>query len=95
MPATLGQQSYNYLTATLRANVAATIAFGRRYEHVFSVGIDARYFTASLNDPSQDGTDAPPAMVGLDQPGVIVALSVGYTYRFNTPLGGRAFITLE
>nr|HEX4317593.1 hypothetical protein [Kofleriaceae bacterium] len=88
-----GMQTFNYLGLGLRANLAAEYAFGRRYEHVLSVGVDARYYTAAFSDP----TDGSPtrADVGLDQGGTVVTLNIGYTYRFNTPLGGRAFITLE
>ena len=35
------------------------------------------------------------ADVGLDKGGAVGYLSVGYTYRFNTPLGSSPFVTLE
>jgi hypothetical protein len=86
-------QTFNYLGASVRVELAANFAFGRRYQNVLSVAIDGRFFTPAFSDP----TDGSPTRmeVGLDQPGQIVSLNIGYTYRFNTPLGGRAFITLE
>jgi hypothetical protein len=32
---------------------------------------------------------------GLDKGGVLAYLGLGYTYRFNTPLGSSPFVTLE
>jgi hypothetical protein len=86
-------QTFNYLGASARLELAANFAFGRRYQNVLSVAIDGRFYTPAFSDP----TDGSPTRmeVGLDQPGQIVSLNIGYTYRFNTPLGGRAFITLE
>ena len=33
--------------------------------------------------------------VGLDKGGAAGYLSIGYTYRFNTPLGSSPFVTLQ
>jgi hypothetical protein len=88
-----GMQTFNYLGASVRGELAANFAFGRRYEHVLSLAVDVRYYTPAFSDPT-DGSPSR-ADVGLDQGGEIFTLGIGYTYRFNTPLGGRAFITLE
>jgi hypothetical protein len=34
-------------------------------------------------------------MIGLDTAGVAGYVGIGYTYRFDTPLGMAPFITLE
>ncbi len=86
-----GSQVFNYAAIGGRAQITADIAFGRHYEHVFSAGLGVNVYSASLSSPS----DASAMSVGLDQPGAIAFLSLGYTYRFNTPLGRAPFIILE
>jgi hypothetical protein len=54
------------------------------------VGINA--YSKVLSGPSYDSDGA---MVGLDAGGAAFYIGLGYAYRFNTPLGGAAFITLE
>jgi hypothetical protein len=46
----------------------------------------------SENDPSGNFTAAER---GLDVAGATGYLGLGYTYRFNTPLGATPFIILE
>jgi hypothetical protein len=86
-----GSQVFNYAAVGGRAEVAATIGLGPRYEHVFSVGVGLNAYSAALSSPA----NAPASSVFLDSGGAFAYLSVGYTYRFNTPLGGRPIIILE
>ncbi len=86
-----GSQVFNYAAIGGRAQITADIAFGRHYEHVFSAGVGVNVYSASLSSPS----DASAMQVGLDSGGAIAFLSLGYTYRFNTPLGRAPFIILE
>jgi hypothetical protein len=56
--------------------------------------VGANVYSKSLTGPAADSgmsiTD-----VGLDQGGADGYLGFGYTYRFNTPIGGVPFIVLE
>jgi hypothetical protein len=49
-------------------------------------------YSAVFADPTEGRTRAE---VGLDKPGAAAYVGLGYTYRFNTPLGSSPFITLE
>lgn len=83
---------FNYISAGARAELALSVAFGRRQEHVFNVAAGVNYYTKVLGGPSDD----PNGMaVGLDAGGAFGYLGVGYTYRFNTPFGAMPFVTLE
>jgi hypothetical protein len=90
-----GSQLFNYLGVGGRAEVALTYAFGSRYEHVLSIGAGANLYSKVLQGPS--GSDGGPTItdVGLDTGGAIGFLALGYTYRFNTPLGSSPFVILE
>ena len=86
----VAQQYYDGLG--LRGEVALSLALGSRQQHVLSVMVDANFYSASVRD-SADGGAA--TNVGLDVSDTITSVAFGYTYRFNTPLGGPAFVTLE
>jgi hypothetical protein len=90
-----GSQLFNYLGVGGRAEVALTYAFGRRFEHVLSVGGGANVYSQVLQGPSGDGSSLTIAQAGLDAGGAVGVVSLGYTYRFNTPLGSSPFVTLE
>ena len=62
-------------------------------EHVLSFKIGANGYSAVFSDPGVPGETA--ADVGLDVSGGYGYFGIGYTHRFSTPLGQRAFITLE
>jgi hypothetical protein len=90
-----GSQVFNYAAAGGRLEVALQYAIGRRLENVISLGVGADLYSPVLSSPA-DGTGLGPAAdVGLDAGGVAAYLSLGYTYRFDTPLGQAPFITLE
>ena len=55
------------------------------------VGVNA-YSSASDEGMSDLGTAQD---VGLDKGGAVGYLGLGYTYRFNTPLGSSPFVILE
>lgn len=88
-----GSQQFNYLAVGLRAELAAQYAFGLRQEYVIAAMFDLNVYTPALADP----TDGSPTRmeVGLDAAGVVPYFGVGFTYRFNTPLGARALVTLR
>jgi hypothetical protein len=90
-----GSQLFNYLAVGGRAEVALTYAFGTRFEHVLSIGGGANLYSQVLQGPS--GSDGGPTIgeVGLDTGGAVGFLALGYTYRFNTPLGSSPFVILE
>jgi len=84
-----GSQLFNYAAGGGRFELAFTYAFGRRYEHAFSVLGGVNVYTPvfsgpSASDPSGELTAA---QRGLDTWGAAGYLGIGYTYRFNTPLG--------
>lgn len=93
-----GTQTFNYTAVGGRAELGAHIALGHRNEHVISVALGANAYTKALstpNDTTSTGGTLTAADVNLDKGGVAAYLSVGYTYRFNTPLGRAAVVTLE
>jgi hypothetical protein len=90
-----GSQVFNYAAVGGRLEVALQYALGRRLEHVISLGVGANLYSPVLSSP-QDGTGLGPASeIGLDAGGIAGYLSLGYTFRFDTPLGAGPFITLE
>lgn len=87
-----GTTFYNYSAFGARAELNAEFAFGRRQENVIGVMVGLNAYTKVLAGPSGD-TDG--MAVGLDSGGAAFYIGLGYAYRFNTPLGGAAFVTLE
>ena len=73
--------------------LAAAYAFGPRYRTCSSV--TRRRQLRTRPRARSRPTARRRVAVGLDQAGGSATLSFGYTYRFNTPLGQSAFITLE
>jgi len=90
-----GSQVFNYAGVGGRGEVSMDFAFGRRYEHVLSVMVGANVYSKSLTGPSADSGSLTIAEAGLDQGGAAGYLGLGYTYRFNTPLGAVPFVVLE
>jgi hypothetical protein len=92
-----GEQVFNYAALGARGELAITYAFGRRFEHALSVVGGANLYTPVLGGPSaDDGSGSLTAdEIGLDKAGMLAYLGLGYTYRFNTPLGSSPFIILE
>jgi len=88
-----GETVFNYTSLGARLEVGAHYAFGTRLEHVLGVGLGTNLYSAVVSE-SMDA-DRTAASWGLDKGGVAGYLSVGYTYRFNTPLTRTPFITLE
>ena len=86
------EQVFNYAAAGVRAELGLAIAFGTRQEHVLGVNVGVKGYSSVFSAPA-DGFSA--EEVGLDKGGAFGYLGVGYTYRFNTPLGSSPFITLE
>jgi len=52
-------------------------------------------YSAVLAGPSADSGSLTIAQAGLDRGGAVGYLGLGYTYRFNTPLGSTPFVVLE
>jgi hypothetical protein len=91
-----GSQVFNYAAVGGRLELAATYAFGYRYEHALSIMAGVNIYSPVLSGPSDDETSlGTAAEVGLDRAGAVGYFGIGYTYRFNTPLGSSPFITLE
>ncbi len=91
-----GSQVFNYAAVGGRVEINLHYAFGRRFEHVLGVQLGANLYSAVFSGPSEDSFDSPSTeMVGLDKGGAVGYFGVGYTYRFNTPLGSSPFVTLE
>jgi hypothetical protein len=91
-----GSQVFNYSALGLRFEAAVSYALGMHYEHVISIQLGANIYSKAFASPSDcmtTGTCA--ADIGLDAGGKFGYLGFGYTYRFNTPLGQAAFVTLE
>lgn len=86
-----GNELFNYAALGVRLELAASYAFGPRLQNVISVMGGVNAYSSVLSTP--DGETA--ASVGLDSGGAFGYLGFGYTYRFNTPLGHSALVTLE
>ncbi|HEY4243612.1 MAG TPA: hypothetical protein VGM88_27555 [Kofleriaceae bacterium] len=84
-------QLFNYLAVGARGELNLSFGLGRRYEHVFSIMAGFNAYTKALQSPATD----PAETEGLDKGGVMAYFGLGYTYRFNTPIGATAFVTLE
>jgi len=93
----LGSQVFNYAAVGARGELAAAYAFGYRYEHVLQLVGGVNVYSKVLSGPSDTTTGSlGTAMdVGLDKGGAVGYFGLGYTYRFNTPLGSSPFVTLE
>ena len=91
-----GSQVFNYAAVGARFELALTYAFGYRFEHAVSLMGGANVYSQVLSGPSDDFSSLGTATdVGLDKGGAVGYLGLGYTYRFNTPLGSSPFVTLE
>ncbi|MEO7734827.1 MAG: hypothetical protein ABIY55_27980 [Kofleriaceae bacterium] len=88
-------ETFNYLGVGGRAEVALTYAFGTRFEHVLSISGGVHVYSQILSGPSGNDDSLTIAEAGLDTGGAFGFLAVGYTYRFNTPLGSSPFVILE
>jgi hypothetical protein len=92
-----GTAQFNYASVGARLEVSLDYAFGLRNEHVFSLKLGANFYSAVLAGPTAGNFDglltAQEAM--LDQGGGFGYVGIGYTRRFQTPLGSRPFVTLE
>jgi hypothetical protein len=91
-----GSQVFNYAALGGRGEIAAAYAFGYRFEHVIQVVVGANVYSRVLSGPSDNVASLGTASeVGLDKGGAVGYLGLGYTYRFNTPIGSSPFITLQ
>jgi tetratricopeptide (TPR) repeat protein len=88
-----GETVFNYTSLGARLEIGAHYAFGTRLEHVLGVGLGTNLYSRVISE-SMDA-DRSAISWGLDKGGMAAYLSVGYTYRFNTPLSRTPFITLE
>lgn len=92
----VGSRVFEYAAVGARLELGAHFAFGTRMEHVLGVALGVNAYSAVFSGPSDEDPDQPTAeMVGLDKGGAAGYLSLGYTYRFNTPLGSSPFVTLQ
>ena len=89
-----GETVFNYSALGGRLELGAHYAFGSRFEHVLGVAVGMNLYSAVFSEPT-DGFSATAMELGLDRGGAAGYLSVGYTYRFSTPLGSSPFVTLE
>jgi hypothetical protein len=91
-----GSKVFDYTAVGGRLELAASYAFGPRYEHVISAMVGANVYTSVFASPSDCATNASCASdIGLNKGGALGYLGLGYTYRFNSPLGSAPFVTLE
>ncbi|MEO8705878.1 MAG: hypothetical protein ABI867_37955 [Kofleriaceae bacterium] len=92
-----GTKLFNYAAVGGRAEIGLEYAFGARFENVLTLAGGANVYSAAFSGPSDGNVDGflTAEEVGLDQGGVVGYFGIGYTHRFNTPLGSSPFITLE
>lgn len=89
---TSGSRVFNYASVGGRAELGLSYALGSRYEHVLGFALGANAYSRAFSEPAGGYTIEES---GLDKGGVAVTGAFGYTYRFNTPFGSAAFVTLE
>lgn len=91
-----GSQVFNYAALGGRLELGAHYGFGRRFEHVLGIAVGFNVYSPVFSGPSDSiDPDEQIEMVGLDKGGAAAYFGLGYTYRFNTPLGSSPFVTLE
>jgi hypothetical protein len=90
--ASTGEQVFNYASLGARLEMGLQYMLGSRYEHVLGVAVGFNAYTAAFSEPADGFTKEE---WGLDKGGAAAYLSLGYTYRFNTPFGSSPFVTLE
>ncbi|MBL9020179.1 MAG: hypothetical protein JNL83_38695 [Myxococcales bacterium] len=88
-----GEQVFNYSAIGARLEAALTYGLGTRGEHVLSVALGVNAYSSVFSESMDAFYTA--QEVGLDKGGAAGYLSIGYTYRFNTPIGRSPFVTLE
>ena len=82
---------FNYTAASARLEIDAHFAFGSRLEHVLGVFVGVNAYSPVFSESGFYAAD----MIELDKGGATAYAGLGYTYRFNTPLGASPFVTLE
>lgn len=92
-----GAQLFNYAAGGGRFELAFTYAFGRRYEHALSLLGGVNVYTPVFSGPAEGDPSGELSARerGLDTWGAAGYLGIGYTFRFNTPVGSTPFIILE
>ena len=86
-----GSTEFNYTAAGARLELGAHFAFGSRLEHVLGIAVGANAYSPVFSESGYYAAED----IELDQGGAAGYVSLGYTYRFNTPLGSSPFVTLE
>lgn len=89
-----GEQLFNYTALGFRLELGAFYAFGTRMEHVLGVSVGGHGYSAVFSESPSDPLFTS-ENVGLDKGGGAGYFAIGYTYRFNTPLGSSPFVTLQ
>ena len=79
-----------FVTFGIRPELGLEYALGSRMEHVLTASAGISIYLPVVGDYAIS-----PADVGLDKSSANGYLGVGYTHRFNTPLGSSPFFTLQ
>ena len=78
------------VTFGIRPELGLEYAVGTRMEHVLTAS-----FGLNIYLPVVGNYDIDPADLGLDKSSANGYFGIGYTHRFNTPLGSSPFFTLQ
>ncbi|MBZ0230953.1 MAG: hypothetical protein K8M05_01255, partial [Deltaproteobacteria bacterium] len=78
------------VTFGIRPELGFEYALGSRMEHVITASLGL-----SIYLPVVGQYDVDPATYGLDKSSANGYFGIGYTHRFNTPLGSSPFFTLQ
>jgi hypothetical protein len=90
-----GEQVFNYAAVGGRLELGAHFALGSRMEHVLGAMVGVNIYSPVFSGPDEFSGSLTVEQAGLDKGGAAAYVGIGYTYRFRTPLGRAAFITLE
>lgn len=90
-----GSQVFNYAALGARVELGLQYGLGRRMEHVLGAQLGLNAYTRVFSGPQDTVSMLSIRDAHLDKGGVAGYFGVGYTYRFDTPLGSSPFITLE
>ena len=91
----VGDTVFQYSALGARLELGLQWGLGKRMEHVLGVQVGVNAYTAVFSGPADDSSMVSIVNAGLDKGGAVGYFGLGYTYRFNTPLGSSPFVTLE
>ncbi len=89
-----GEDDVSFSVLGVRAEVGLEYALGKRYENVLTAAAGLDLFLPAQMDDAEVGSPDP-AAYGLDKSSANLYIGLGFTRRFNSPLGGSPLFRLQ